>query len=294
MKRILVTGSSGLLGSKTVNEAGSKYEVYPTHATLALFPNSLKMNVTDESEVRHVISLIKPDVVVHTAAETNVDKCEDNKAYASRVNVEGTKHLAKICNQLGTRIIFISTDYVFDGEKGLYAETDSTNPINHYGVTKLFGEQCITKLCSDFAILRTSVLYGLHPKKQNFARWVISNLKKESQLAIVEDHYNSPTLAKNLAKTILEIIDKDIKGLYHVTGGERISRYEFALRIAETFDFDTALIRPVKMSELKMWIATRPKDSSLRVDKIRREIDTKLLGVSQGLKEVRQEWEMKT
>ncbi len=290
MKKVLITGASGLLGSKIVAKAGKRYAVYPTHATHPFFKESLKMNITDEKEVKDVFDRVQPDILIHTAAETNVDRCENDKHRALKVNAEATKILAEKCNETGARLIYISTDYVFDGEKGLYTEEDEPNPINYYGLTKLMGEKHVAELCKSWAILRTSVLYGLHPEKPNFATWVITTLKEGKTLTIVEDHYNSPTLADNLAEVILETIDKRLEGVYHTAGSDRVSRYEFALKIAETFNFDASLIKPIKMSELKAWTAKRPKDSSLCVDKIQKETTTKLLGVVQGLREMKSQW----
>lgn len=288
--RILVTGAGGLLGSKIVDKAAKKFAVYPTHATHPFFPNSLKMNLEDKHEVRCVFSKVKPDIVIHAAAETNVDKCESNKDHAFRVNAKGTKILAKTCKEVDAGIIYVSTDYVFDGEKGQYTEEDEPNPVNYYGLTKLMGEKHVSEICGSFVIIRTSVLYGLHPEKPNFAEWVIITLAEGKPLAVVEDHYNSPTLAENLAEVILNIIDKKLEGVYHTAGSERISRYGFALEIAETFNLDKSLIKPIKMSELKAWIAKRPKDSSLCVDKVKEEINIELLDVTQGLKEMKRNW----
>lgn len=286
----MVTGASGLLGSKIISKAEKKYVVHPTHAIRSLFAKSLKMDITDKNEVKRVFGKVKPDIVIHTAAVTNVDRCENDKSYASRVNAEGTKILAEACNQAGARIVYVSTDYVFDGEKGLYTEEDMPNPVNYYGLSKLMGEKYVVELSERFVILRTSVLYGVHPEKPNFVMWVIKSLKEKKRLTVVEDHYNSPTLANNLAEVILEIFDKQLKGIYHTAGSERISRYLFALKIAETFNFDVNLIQPIQMSELKAWTARRPKDSSLCVDKIRKEIDTEFLGVTQGLREMNKNW----
>ncbi len=290
MERMIVTGTSGLLGSKIAERAEERFSVCRTHLTHPVFSDSIKMNVTNEDEVQQVFSKVKPDIVVHTAAVTNVDKCEVNKNHASKVNAEGTGILAEACNKIGARIIYISTDYVFDGKKGLYTEDDEPNPINHYGLTKLTGERYVTDICEPFAILRTSVLYGLHSEKSNFAKWVIKSLTRGKPIDVVEDHYNSPTLADNLADVILEIVDKRLEGVYHTAGSKRISRYGFALKIAENFDLDESLIKPIKMRELKAWTAKRPKDSSLCVDKVKKKINKELLGVTQGLKEMNKKW----
>lgn len=158
-----------------------------------------------------------------------------------------------------------------------------------YGLTKLEGERYVAQACEDYVIVRTSVLYGWHPWKPNFVKWVIESLRKAKQISVVNDHFNSPTLAGNLAEVMLEIIDRDLKGLYHEAGSERINRFEFALKIAETFDLDSSLIKPIKMSELKAWAAKRPEDSSLCVDKIQKEVKTKLLNVKEGLRKMGEE-----
>lgn len=279
----MVTGSSGLLGSKLIVAAKGNYKTIATYGTKPLFPNSIRMDIMDRDEVLHIISKFKPDVVVHTAAETDVDKCEVDKERAWRVNVDGTKNIAEVCSEVGAKLIYVSTDYVFDGEKGLYSEEDAPKPINYYGLTKLEGEKHIDKV-EGYLIARASVLYGWHPRRKNFVTWVLDSLKQNKQIKIVDDHHNSPTLADNLAEIILEAIERDLSGLYHTAGKERISRFEFALRIAKTFDLDGKLIKPIKMAELKAWIARRPRDSSLRVDKIQGVLKTKPIDVSESLR----------
>jgi len=280
--KLLITGSSGLLGSKLVTAAGG-HEIISTYGTKPLLPDSIKMDITDKNEALRVMSKFKPDVVIHAAAETDVDKCEMNKKYAWKVNADGTKNIAEACAEMGVKPVYVSTDYVFDGEKGLYNEEDEPKPINYYGLTKLEGEKHIAK-ANGYLIVRTSVLYGWHPRKKNFAIWVLESLKQKKQITVVDDHYNSPTLADNLAEIMLEAIGRDLSGLFHTAGRGRISRFKFALEIARTFGLDSELVKPIKMAELKAWVARRPRDSSLRVDKIRRKLKTKSLDVSEGLR----------
>jgi len=288
MDKILITGTSGLLGSKIVEKAIGHYKVIPTYGTKPLFPNSVETNITDESDVLLVFNKFRPDIVIHTAAETNVDRCEVDREHARKVNAEGTGNIARICNKMGAKIVYVSTDYVFGGEKGLYTEEDEPNPISYYGLTKLEGEKYVAEICEDHVIVRTSVLYGWHPWKPNFVKWVIKSLRERKQISVVNDHFNSPTLADNLAEVMLGIIEKDLKGLYHTAGRERINRFEFTLKIAETFGLDSSLIKPTKMSELKTWVAKRPRDSSLCVDKIQKELKTKLLNVKEGLRTMKE------
>jgi len=283
MRRILVTGGSGLLGSKMVQLAGSNHQIIPTHFRESLFTGSVRMDITNKQEVIQTLRKTNPAIVIHTAAETNVDKCEKEREWAWKANVEGASNIAEICGKMNARMIYVSTDYVFDGEKGLYAEEDTPNPVNYYGLTKLKGEELVAKYCQDFVIVRTSVLYGLHPRRLNFATWVIESLKIGKNIQVVDDHFNSPTLADNLARALLEADEKDLKGFYHMAGSERISRFEFSFKIAEQFGLDSSLIKPVKMNELKAWIAKRPRDSSLSIEKARKTLKTKFLNVEESL-----------
>lgn len=287
-RRILVTGASGLLGSKIVEQARRLYEVIPTYGAKTSFPNSVKMDITQKSDVQQVFSHLKPNIVIHTAAETNVDECEVSKEHAWRVNAKGTKNIADMSEMVSAKTIYVSTDYVFDGEKGLYTEEDAPNPINYYGLTKLEGEKYIVETCKDYVIVRTSVLYGWHPSKPNFVKWVITSLEGNRRISVANDHYNSPTLADNLAEAVLEIIEKDLKGLYHTAGSERIDRYEFAIEVARNFLLDSSLIQPVKMDDLNAWVAKRPRDSSLCIDKIQKSIRTKLLSVKDALRRIKE------
>jgi dTDP-4-dehydrorhamnose reductase len=289
MKRLLVTGSSGLLGHTIVELAKNDYTVIPLHKTKLLHSNSLKLDITDAIEVLNLLHKLKLDVVIHTASETNVDRCETEKEHAWKTNVEGTRNVAFACSKVGAKLVYISTDYVFDGEKGLYTEEDKPNPISYYGVTKLEGERQVIALCKNYTILRTSVIYGWHPWKQNFATWVISQLRQNKEISVVEDHYNTPTLADNLAELALEALQRGLNGLYHASGSERISRYEFAKQIGESFQLDSSLIKPIRMSQLVAWIARRPRDSSLSTDKIRKQLGTRPLNITEGLNRIKTE-----
>ena len=288
MERLLITGASGLLGNKIVELARRDYKVVPLHSTRPLHFDSLKLDITDQKQVSDLFSRLEPDVVIHTAAETNVDRCEIRKELAQKINVEGTRNIAVACSKTDAKMIYTSTDYVFNGEKWLYTEEDTPNPINHYGVTKLGGENQAKKLPKNYVILRTSVLYGWHPWKQNFVTWVINSLEQKKEISIVADHFNTPTLADNLTEIIIEVMQKDLQGLYHASGSQRISRYEFAQQIAKTFNLDHDLIKPIKMSQIFAWKAKRPKDSSLDTNKIKGLLKTKLLNINEGLKKMKE------
>ena len=288
MRKLLITGASGLLGKKIVELAQNDFTITPIHKTRPLHSSSVKLDVTESLAVLNLLNKLEPDVVIHTASETNVDKCEIEKEHAWKINAEGTRNLAEACQNVNAKLVYVSTDYVFDGEKGMYTEEDKPNPVNYYGVTKLEGEKQVIEQCKNYAILRTSVLFGWHPWKQNFATWIINKLKQQQEIMVVEDHYNTPTLADNLAEMAVEIAKNDLQGIYHASGSERISRYEFGKRIARTFNLDPDLIRPVKMSQLTAWIAKRPRDSSLNTDKIQKQLKTKPLNITEGLNKMKQ------
>lgn len=265
--RILVTGGSGLFGRAFVDIVRTKtsHDIHPTYNENPVGREATFLNITDKEIVEEVIKKLQPDVVVHAAAFTNVDRCEIEKEKAYDVNVVGTKNVAETSNEISAKMIYISTDYVFDGTKGFYKEGDETNPISYYGLTKLEGEKIVQKICDDFAIARTSVIYGSN--KKNFVTWIMGELEKKRQVKIVADQWVSPTLNLDLAEQVLALIEKDRKGIFHTAGGERINRYDFSLKIAEVFDFDKNLIIPTEMEKMK-WIAKRPRDSSLNISKI--------------------------
>ena len=288
MERLLITGASGLLGSEIVQLARKDYEVIPSHNTKLFHSDSLRLDITDQKQVSSLFRQLKPDTVIHTAAETSVDRCEIQKELAWKINVEGTGNVAVTCSKINAKIVYISTDYIFDGEKRFYTEEDTPNPINHYGITKLKGERQVKKFCKNYVILRTSVLYGWHPWKQNFVTWVINSLKQKKKISIVKDHFNTPTLADNLAKMTIEAVQKNVQGLYHASGSQRISRYEFAQQIAKTFNLNQSLINPIKMKQVTAWKAKRPKDSSLNTNKIKDLLKAKPLNINEGLKKMKE------
>jgi len=284
LRKVLVTGASGLLGARLADFLSNTYEVVSTHRTQAIQGSSVRMDVTDRDAVLKVLSRFSPGVVVHAAAETNVDRCETNKDAAWKVNVDGTRNVAMGCARIGVKLVYVSTDYVFDGKKGLYVEDDRPNPVNYYGLTKLKAEESVEEICSDFVIARPSVLYGWHRKKLNFATWVIDSLRNGRGISVVKDHYNSPTLVDELAEVVLTILQRGLTGVYHTAGAEKVSRYEFAVNIADMFELDKSLITPVKMSELNVWQAKRPRDSSLCIDKLRGMAGVQPLPLDEALK----------
>lgn len=284
--KILVTGASGLLGHKLVQLAINKgHEVYPTYNEhMISFGVPIKLDLASSDKLYKTILQLKPNAIIHAAAYTDVDGCEVNKKLAWKINVEATKNIARASANIKAHMIYVSTDYVFDGEKGLYSEEDMPNTINYYGYTKLMGEEFVKEYCPKYCIARTSVIYGwAYTNKLNFATWIINSLTKGKDIKIVTDQYVSPTLNINLAEMLLEIAESEITGLFHAAGATRISRYTFAQKLAEIFDLDQGLIKEAKSEEMP-WKAKRPKDSSLSVKKIEAILNAKPLKLDDALK----------
>ncbi len=284
--KLLITGGSGLLGSKIAEIAEKRglevYSGYNEHE--AIYGNPVKLNICDKNNVIKTFECLKPEAVVHAAALTHVDRCEKNKELAREVNVEGTENIVCSSEFHNSFIVYISTDYVFSGEEGMYDETDETDPINYYGQTKLEAEKIVTESKSDWCIARPSVIYGSSPAagKENFVLWILNRLKKNEAVRIITDQWVSPTLNTNLAEMILEIIKRKLTGIYHLAGATPINRYEYAKLIAEKFQLDKTLISPTKSSEMN-WLAKRPKNSSLNVEKASKTLKNKPLEIEEAL-----------
>jgi dTDP-4-dehydrorhamnose reductase len=290
--RLLITGGSGLLDSKVAKKAildGYKvYSGFNQHKARTGIP--VKLDICKKEVMNKVFTEIKPKIVVHSAAITNVDKCEEDKELAWKVNVEGTKRIVELSREYGAFLVYVSTDYVFSGKEGMYKETDETKPINHYGATKLEGEKTVAALTAEWCIARPSVIYGSVPAagKINFVLWVLDKLRAGEQIKIITDQYISPTSNTNLAEMIIEVARRRLTGTYHLSGATPINRYDFARLIAETFELDKNLITSAKSEEMN-WNAERPKNTSLNVEKASRTLRKKPLELKDALNKLKEE-----
>lgn len=253
MTKILITGANGMLGQDLVPILeDEEYEIVETDVD--------SLNITDFEQVKKVLSNEKPDFVIHCAAYTNVDAAEEDLETAVKINVKGTENLAKVCAESDITLIYISTDYVFDGEKKeAYLPTDETNPINNYGKTKLDGEKVVQKLCKKYYIARTSWLYGHYGK--NFVETMIS-LSDKPELKVVDDQTGCPTWTVELSNAIADLIDEEPEyGIYHICGNGETSWYGFAKEIFKLIKKDVNL-QPCKTQEFPR-PAKRPKHSAM-------------------------------
>ncbi|MHA1377690.1 MAG: dTDP-4-dehydrorhamnose reductase [Candidatus Helarchaeota archaeon] len=285
MDKILIIGSSGLLGLKAYNLFSKYYRTIGADLKPIrdIDPSDFyQLDITKKIDVLNLIKKISPDVVILTAALTAVDYCEDHQKEAWRINVEGPRNVALACKKTNSKMIYISTDFIFDGKKGNYSEVDAPNPISYYGVTKLEGEKAISELSIEYAIARTSVLFGWNTSEQrtNFVTWIINKLKNNEPIKIVTTQINTPTLADNLAEALLMIVKKNKYDIFHICGKECLNRYEFALKVADVFNLNKALITPVENFKQ---LAKRPKLGCLNTNKASNVLKIKLLTVTEAL-----------
>jgi len=285
---VLITGSNGLLGQKLACDFHSYCKVIAcdlSPETYLSFPNLSyeSLDITNRRQLEFQITFYHPQVIINAAAYTDVDGCEIHKDKAWATNVGGVKNLVNFCKKKKIKLIHLSTDYIFNGEKGPYAEDDPPDPVNFYGETKLESEKIIKDGGIDFLIIRTNVLYGLGDKvKPNFLLWLLDKLSQNEKIKIVTDQFNNPTLADNLSSCILEMTKKNVSGIYHIAGSEYLSRYDFASKVANKFNFDKNNILPTK-TELLQQEAKRPYRGGLKIDKAESILETKLLNVNQAL-----------
>jgi len=266
MATLLVIGGSGLLGSKLAVAARKEHRVVATYRSTPPRLDGVELVPFQKEEMgdaRAWVSRIAPDYVVDTAALHDVDRCEDERERATEVNARAPGILAEAANGVGARYLFVSTDFVFDGARGSYEEADSPGPVNHYARTKLEGERAVLEAGEANQVVRPSVIYGWDDSRLNFATWLLTSLRDRKPVRIVTDWIGSPTWADSLADAVLCLLALREGGIYHLAGPDRLSRFEFATRLAAAFDLDPKAISPVTAAEFAHR-APRPRDSSLR------------------------------
>jgi dTDP-4-dehydrorhamnose reductase len=293
---LLILGASGLTGYKLMKLAGEKFEVYGTYNMRTSYNKSLiKLDIKKEDNLRNVIKEVKPDIVLNTTALHNVDYCESHEQEAYDINAKAVGIIADLCNNVGSRLIHFSTDFVFDGSKqGKYFESDKPNPLSVYAKSKLAGE-FQAKRCGSYSILRPSVIFGWTPlevqgstsssgKPMNFALWVLSKLNKGEEIRVVDDQFTSPTLADMLAEVALKVAITDKNELYHVSGTSCLSRYEFTKKISDFMGYshNGIPINPVDSNSF-VQLAKRPMNSCLNCEKLQNELKCDLLDLNRSM-----------
>jgi dTDP-4-dehydrorhamnose reductase len=284
--RLLITGCNGLLGVSLVDKAADNYDVIASSKSppIALkLVGRLNMDITETDQVCRLVAELAPDVIIHCAAETRVDYCEENPAIAEAVNTLGTRNIALAAEQCGAHMVYISSDSVFDGEKGGYKETDLPNPVNVYAKTKLRGEIFVQDICSHHAIVRTN-MYGWNMKnKDSLAEWVLRMLRGGNVVSGFTDVVFNPLLVNDLVEILLLMCKRKLVGVFHIGAPDHINKCDFAHKIAEIFDLDSSLIKPSSSRDMSL-VARRPANTFLRVDhseeRLQRDMPTVELGLS--------------
>ena len=281
--KFLVTGSAGLVGQQVVKDLSKSNQVFSCYnESKPEYGDSVKMDLKNYEMVSSVLTEIKPDVVIHLGAMTGVDICEKEKTSASEINTKATEIIAKECSKLNSFLVYVSTDYVFDGNFGMYKEDDVANPLGFYGKSKLEGEKAVQNFSTNWCIARTSTPFGLHPTKKSFPMWVIENLQKQKQIDVLIDQFTSPTYIPNLSRMLIEISERRITGIIHTAGASKISRYQMASIVSDKLNLDGTLLKQISMNKMK-WVAQRPKDSSLDVSRASSILNEKPQKIDQSL-----------
>ncbi len=293
-KKVLISGANGLLGQKLVERFSKDHEVHGLDIT----PGSLldidgykylQADITERRSLLDVAKSVGPDIILNAAAYTNVDASEEDKEICWKVNVIGVQNLAHAAKSAGAFLVHISTDYVFDGVDGNYNEESIPNPLGYYGRSKLAGENELVGSGAEYAILRTMVLYGVgQGLRLNFATWLVEQLRAGKPVKIVDDQFGHPTLADDLALAVHKVAELRSTGIFHVTGSEYGSRYDFAVTLSRVFGFDQSLISRIKTSDLNQK-APRPLNSSFNLSRCKNELGLELCNIEQGIRALKQQ-----
>jgi len=294
MKRVLVIGASGLLGQYVAMEASRRgHEVLGTfhHNGIEGFRFSvLKLDITRREEVDGVVDGFEPDWVVLASAMTDVDGCQRYPDRAFSVNVEGTFNVASACRSAGVKLLYLSTDYVFNGTKGgFYTEEDIPDPQSIYAQTKYEGESVTLDASQDNLVCRVSVLFGWNrvSGKHNFVTWLIEALEAGRTVSLFADQRVSPTYAPACSRALIDLLDSGAHGIFHTSGRDCVSRYGMGAVVASVFGLDTSLIRESSMDEAH-WLAPRPRRSCLDVRKAEAWLNRSLSTLQPSLEEMRE------
>jgi len=285
--KILITGGTGLLGKALVYQGKDMFNLSAVYIGRVLdIPgvNYYEADIRDREALVSTTRWLAPEVIIHTAALTDVDLCERENALAYEVNCQGTRNIVDAAEMIGARLVYISTDFVFDGIAGDYGEDDQPHPVNYYGETKLIGEGMVGR-CPESLIIRTS-FYGLNPcgdKKGLEA--IIEKISEGEMVLAPTDMWNSMISAKTLSQMAWELIQRGAKGLYHVASEVKMSRYDFLKCLSSVLDRPADTLVPIDYQEYqKGRDAVRPQDVSLDVTKLRNDFGLSAPSVKEDLK----------
>lgn len=288
MRHHLVIGASGMIGEhlvRALNATGQ--EALATYYKTSL-PSAVPLDITNRRDVDSLFASEKPRVAFLPAALTNVDYCETHADETYQTNVLGAQNVIEAANSTDTRLIYFSTDYIFDGRTGPYFEEEPANPVSEYGRQKLAAEHYISLFAKNYLIIRTTIVFGWERQGKNFVARLVKSLRENIPVKVPVDQVGSPTYANNLAQIAVELSESGLKGTVNVTGPDCIDRYGFARATARAFQLDEGLIVPVKTEELGQ-PAKRPLNAGLITAKITKISNTPLTDYLDGLNKMAHE-----
>ncbi len=292
MKKILVTGSHGLLGQKITSLilSSGRASLIATSKGQNRYPEKqgytyIEMDLSNENDIARVFRSVNPDVVINTAAITNVDICEIEREQCRLINTDAVKTLALLCCETGAHLIHLSTDFVFDGKEGPYREDAQPNPLSFYGRSKADTEDYLKSSSCRWTIIRTILVYGItgDMSRSNFVLWAKSSLEKNKNISVVNDQWRMPTLAEDLAEACLRVAERGVTGILHISGGDMKSIHELVLEVADYWKLDQTLIQPVSSETLNQ-SAVRPERTGFILDRARQELNYHPRSFREGLK----------
>lgn len=288
MKKILITGSNGFLGSNLVKffSLRSGYEVYstsqnPSRDSLPKF--FYQGSLLDKIFIDNIFSTVNPDLVINTVSLVNIDQCEIQPSIAYEITVQTAHNIAKAAKKTGSRLFYISTDHLFDGKKTMYTEKDPPHPVNNYGKTKLQAEDITRHNVPEAVLIRTN-FFGWSPENhaQTFGEWVYTNLLQQKPMTLFTDYYFTPIEVTYLAESLEMIINSDFSGILNVVGSEKCSKYDFGIALADIAGFDAGCITPSPVLGGSFQVR-RPKNLALSTEKFDRIFETNLPDLNRSL-----------
>jgi dTDP-4-dehydrorhamnose reductase len=291
-KKVLVTGSNGLLGQKIIYSLIERKDIDLLASSKGLNRLIIKsgyryvdLDITKNDEVKEVFENENPDAVINCAAMTNVDYCEENQDSCWEINVKAVENLAKSCEVSKSHLLHLSTDFVFDGKSGPYNENDKPNPLHFYAKSKLKSEEIVKKIMTNWTIARTIIIYGItdNMSRSNIVLWAKKEIENGNTINVVNDQLRSPTLAEDLAKGCISIIDKSAFGLYHLSGPKTYSILDLVHKVADFYNLDKSLILPVTSASLNQ-SATRPLSTGFDITKAKKDLDFNPVDFLEGIK----------
>lgn len=288
-EKVLITGSNGLLGQKAVNFFKENYEVYALSRGENRNSNTTgytyyNIDVTDFNKLNLLVNDIQPHFIINSAAMTNVDECEVKQNECNIINVELVRQLVQSCKNNNIHLIHFSTDFIFDGKDGPYNETDTPNPLSHYGLTKLKSEEIILNAKIEYTIIRTILVYGIvdNMSRNNIILWIKDSIEHKRVITIIDDQFRMPTFVDDLAMACLSVVQKKAQGIFNVSSNKLISIYDMAIVIANAFNLDKSYIKRITTSELNQK-AKRPAITGFNLEKANKILDFPLVSFAERL-----------